>query len=421
MTQEQKITKLIDLVNLTPNIQWDYDNLSANPNIYLENITINNGDIKPFNKENLSYNPNLIFDWLYNNFLFNYDEEEPKSWDWEPLTENIPLLDILSHFELPWNSRELSDRITDLHFVFTHLDFDWNWESLDKKFSVDEFLAEYKQHPDIYFFDFEDFSNNKSLTVKFILEHEETDWNYRIISKNIDLSEIQNNPNFEWKWEDVSDNKSLTSEFILSHLDEKWNWEKIFQNPNIDYDILADSKIDLSRELKNSFEKDLYYPIVAKNVTSKFIKKYKDIFLQRKDVEIFDAIHRNGRLTLEDIKEDPDLIVSYQYFSENPNLTIEYLIANKDEKWNFSLLSRNKAFKMKDIIKGIINGIKWDYTGLSKNPNVTFDFIYATRYENWSGIDLSQNPFVEQRKINMKEYGLNDVLLNDINEIVLEY
>ena len=135
----------------------------------------------------------------------------------------------------------------------------------------------------------------------------------------------------------------------------------------------------------------------------------------------FLPIHVNGILTLQDIKEDPDLIINYTILGSNPNLTIDYVIANNDKPWNMDSLSQNEAFKMKDILKGFENGITWDYRYLSENPNITFDFIWENISQNWNGESLSSNIFTEQRKITLKHFGLNDIMMDDINNIVLEY
>lgn len=205
----------------------------------------------------------------------------------------------------------------------------------------------------------------------------------------------------------------------MAHFKENWDWIIIFSNPNINYDVLAESKLDLSEQIKHVFATRANTIPLAKNLTANFIKKYKGIFMNYK--ADFLPIHVNGILTLQDIKEDPDLIINYTILGSNPNLTIDYVIANNDKPWNMDSLSQNEAFKMKDILKGFENGINWIYQYLSENPNITFDFIWENRNQNWDVEFLSSNPFTEQRKITLKYFGLGEIMMDDINNIVLEY
>lgn len=212
----------------------------------------------------------------------------------------------------------------------------------------------------------------------------------------------------------------------MNNLKEDWDWITLFENSNLNFDVLAESKENLSQYIKLSItiEEDeegneFDYISYTENLTSKFVKKYKNIFLNNRGV--FYEIHEKGILTLEDIEQDPSLIVEYKYLSRNPNLTIDYVIENKDKPWSIIALSSNKGFKMKDIYKGTENGIKWNFMALSSNPNITFDYIYSNRNEDRNNHQLSQNLFIEQRKISIKEFGLKEILLNDINNIVLDY
>lgn len=417
------IVKLIDLVHHTPEIKWNYEYLSSNPNISLEDIKIKDNDIIPFVKEELSYNPNLTWDWLYDNFL-SQGTDTYKEWNWEGLSENMPLEDILEYPEFPWHMYTVSGRISDINIILEYPDFMWNWDLLSQNLPIDQ-IMEYTDFP----WNYKKFNINKTLTQKFIDEHKDKskfDWNYSKIVMKINLSKITENPDFLSNFDIMSRNPTLTSEFLLNHLDEDWDWNAVFRNSNIDFDILADSKVDFTNMINESIingedneGEQIYYIDYASNLSAKFIRKYKDIFLTYE--EAFEEIHENGILTLEDIKEDPELIVNHEYLSLNPNLTIDYVIANLDKPWNIENLSMNKGFKMKDILKGIEAGIEWSFGKLSQNPNITFNFIYENRNEKWNTTELSQNLFIEQKKISIKKFALNDILISDIGNIIVEY
>lgn len=399
MTQEQKIVKLIDLVKLTPEIKWDYHLLSFNPNIYLEDIPIKNRDIEPFDKKSLSNNPNLTFDWLYNNFfaekgnfitkLFHNKKKEYKKWDWNILSQKMPLENILSHPELSWDCRKVSERITNIDIVLENPDFDWSWDILLENLPVDQIMS----HLDLPW-NYNFITYNKTLTIEFIQDHKKFNWRWDILSEILHITEIEAHPEYSWSFHSLSKNKTLTSEFVLSNIRKSWDWPRIFANSNINYDTFAEAKIDLSAQISSVMQFENSTISETKNLTSKFVRKYKNIFLQ--NYYSFISIHRNGILTLQDIQQDPDLIVDYQYLSSNPNLTIDYLINDKDKLCFLYKLSLNNSFKMKDILKGFENGINWDFEGLSDNWNITFDFVYANKNKSWNGLMLSSNKFVKQ-------------------------
>lgn len=411
MTQ---IIKLIDLVNLIPDLKWDYDKLSENSNIYPEDIKINEDNtIKPFSKQYLSNNSNLTFEYLCNNFMKN--ERIEGLFDWHTLSESMPISDIISYPSLQWWTGVVTRRVCslyDINYILQHPEFQWDSYILSTRLPIEQII----QHPEVIW-QYTYLSLNRFLTVNFIQEHPDHkfEWNVNTISNRINIKEIETYLNLKWSYKDLSRNETLTSEFVLSNIDKKWNWFLVFSNPNINYDILAESKYDLSAHVEQCIVR-----ITTKtNLTIKFVEKYKKIFLRHKYE--YGLVLRDGLIKLEDAKEDPELILNYKFFSSNPNLTLNYYLERKSKCWDMIRLSENKAFKMKDILRGIELKVKWNYQGLSKNPNITFYFIYINRNKNWNGKALSSNPFIEQKKITLKNFGLKDILLDDINNIIIEY
>ena len=119
-------------------------------------------------------------------------------------------------------------------------------------------------------------NHNKTLRVEFIQSHQERkyEWNIKFISNSINLQEIINNPEIKWNYNWISENPTLTSEFVLTHFKENWDWIVVFSNLNINYDILAESKIDLSKQIKHVFATRANTIPLAKNLTANFIKRY---------------------------------------------------------------------------------------------------------------------------------------------------
>lgn len=411
MTEEKQFFKLMDLVKATPEIKWNYAELGINKNIYPEDVQ-NCEDLLDFG---LISNPNFSFEYIYNNFLRDYSKKNlSKNYNWFHLSQKANLDEIFQYPDLPWWWKEIiTQKIIDINVVKNHLNFKWDWYILSQNIPIEQILT----NPELPWD--KGINKNKFIDINFVKSHPEFKWDWDELSGTLPIDQIDSNPEFKWDYFYISENKTLTSEYVLSHMDKNWSWENIFDNPNIDYNILTESKVDLSDKMNDSINGEIHYDKLFKNISSSFIKKYKDIFLSNEP--IFNTFHMLGIITLQDIEKDPDLIVDYQYFSENPNLTIDYVINNKDEPWDLRRLSRNKVFKMKDIIKGIEAGIEWSFWELSDNPNITFDFIYQNRNKDWCIGYLESNPFSEQRKISLEYFGLKEILIHDLRKIILEY
>ena len=100
----KSIMKFIDVVNTIPDKQWNWDYLSNNPSISLQDILANHE--LPWNWSCISANPEITMQ----DVLTHPD----KPWDWKLISRN------------PNMPRETID------FILDHPDKDWDWVSLSK-------------------------------------------------------------------------------------------------------------------------------------------------------------------------------------------------------------------------------------------------------------------------------------------------
>lgn len=430
MTSEEKhFYKLADLVNVTPGLNWNYINLSHNRNIYLEDIEkykkpIIDNPIAPFSAYEISFNPNITLD-----FVLKYPNLK---WDWRGLSKNIPIWDILSHPELPWDWIELisEEKIQDLDFILKLPKNKWNWDLLSWKLPVN-IIFEHKELP----WNYEELSSNKTVNMEVVKSHPEIKWYFQQLSTFINLKEIIANPDYKWNYQLVSSNPTLTAEYLLQNLDKHWKWDLLYSNTNVNFDILADSDINLTPylPLKRSIIR------VYKALTAKFILKYFDIFQLRDVLDDYDwgVIFKNGTITIDDVIAHPELIYDYDIFSHNTKLELWYVLANIDQRWNWDALSKNPSFSVSDILEGFEAGADWSYPGLSVNPNLTFDFIYSRIEKNWNIFSLSinrynveytryslilrlQNNYLRKKK-NITRNVLTEYIIKDLSNIITEY
>lgn len=426
--EQKHFIKLIDLVNETLELEWDYQRLSSNRNIYLEDIEKYkrptardaNSLIYPFSAIYLSSNPHLNID-----FILKY----PKlTWLWQSVTRIIPISDILKHPELPWNWKELIlyGKIKDLNFILKLPKDQWDWGLLSFAIDINTIL-EHKEYP----WDSIAVSRNPTVTMDIVKSHPEIKWNFVALSSHIKIEEIKANPNYPWDYARISFNRTLTSYYFLQNLDKKWDKEQLSKNPKLNFDILAESKENLIPFF------NLKTLINNPSLTVKFILKYLNIFQTEFRYIGWVTLYEKGILKMNDIISHPELILNYSALSYMKNLEFWYIIEKRNETWDWRALSKNNSFKMKDILEGIEMKLPWDYIGLSANPNITFDFVYSNLDKEWNASALSGNNYIPEynkhklalrleriylfKKNKETKKVLGDFIINDLSKIVTEY
>lgn len=455
------ILKLIELVKLLPcktgaNLNnWNFNELSENPNIFPEDIKsyieyLKTSDIKlseciisgsddrgdilyPFNRNNLIQNTNITLE-----FILKYLNP---NWNWRSLSTKLSLEEIASHPDLNWNFERLSER-SDITLKIVELfpDKKWDWGALTRYINP-KIIFEHSELP----WNYSGISFNKNITLAIfkLYDLDKLYWNNSNLSRVLPLDDIKSQPEI-WDYTILSNNPHLTTEFIIQNLDKDWEWLTLLARRDLDFDLLAD--IDMIKILptygtlgdeRYDVNLNSYFSVLLfnPNVTLKFFIKYLEQFLSAINTTHFDGEigiiqislsdpNIYNKIKLEDIQTYPMIIngidprLQSTFLSINHNLTIEYVLERKE--WNYHMLSVNPAFKVKDIIRGIELGIPWDYSGLSQNPNITFDFIYENKEKDWNYWLLSKNLYLEQNRIN-KNNLLKDHIIEDVNTIILQY
>jgi hypothetical protein len=174
---------------------------------------------------------------------------------------------------------------------------------------------------------------------------------------------IQLNPNFRPQillkmieddiiinWDYASTHPNISTNFILEHLDFPWDWDVIVQNPNLNMTF-----INIIKQLLPEAYSQLSIPNIA--------------------------LHKN--ITMKDIRENS---FPRYWLSQNPNLEIEYVIANPSQHWNWSYLSKNPGI---DITKN--PKLTWNYYEASYNPNLSIAFVIANPDKGWDWVQITRH------------------------------
>lgn len=320
-----------------------------------------------------SYVLNLIERNTYNfNMLLYFLEKYPnKSWNWKYIGRNLNLTIefIENNPDLPWDEKDIFKRSgikleTENHrtYKFNKRKY-WNMSPIVK---INE-IKDYK--------DYNYISENHDLTIDFIKD-------------NIDE---------EWDWYKISKNPGIKMEDIQNNLKLPWVWSQISRNPNLRIDFI-------------------------KNNTNNLLRCPKTTFLQSCD---WTAISRNRGIKMEDIQNNPNLPWDFTLSGvvKNPNLTIDFvklnsdkywlwfavsenvsindIINNPDERWEWDYISKSRKITMFDIENN--SNLPWNWNFVSLNPNLTVGFyskyiniLYKTfpnSTGNWNFENISKNNF----------------------------
>jgi hypothetical protein len=79
-----------------------------------------------------------------------------------------------------------------------------------------------------------------------------------------------------------------------------------------------------------------------------------------------------------------------QLISKNPNLTIEIIRNNPNVHWDWEEISKNPAITMDDVENNL--DLPWEcWEGLSLNPNLTMEFVMKHFNSDWDEFAIQEN------------------------------
>ena len=200
-------------------------------------------------------------------------------------------------------------------------------------------------------------SRSPGITWQNIIDNSHLSWNNEEISKNpnITFQIIKDNPTFPWNYNHLSSNVNITDKIVLENLDKDWNYNLLSQNPSITWNLI-----------KATQDKPWNYYYLSFNPC----------------------------VTWEIVRDNPDKPWFYQYFFMNPSLTIEILESEeflREMRLDFDFLSNNPNITQEFIKKYVKKN--WDPRVLArKNPYVTWEFIQETPELKWQFYHFGSNP-----------------------------
>jgi hypothetical protein len=374
---------------------WDWDGLSENPNISLNDM---------FN------NPNKPWDFKFKaaTKVKNFKEEVLNRMEfWRE-----------SAFAL---SSNLNITMDDIRLGIKY-GWRWRYDQLSKNPNVTvDFVEKTIENNNPYlngYWQFNELSKNPNITIDFVKKyykkksnevdeldlsknsHEYFNFNYLTNNSAISLQDMMDNPQLPWCKIALAKKPNVDFEFVATQLEEPNN---AFQNKMIYESYLYNNNFTLNDVLNNSTKPwnmeliTIHSKITLDDIYDHFDELKWDFYhLQKNPNATFqDVFHHklskkmaeNGKgwsgmvrsewsnslfnrwskIKMQDVLEHPELPWEYALLSENSAITMQDVEENPDKPWNFEYLSRNPNLRIKYIEKWYKKH-RLNYNGISENP-----------------------------------------------------
>jgi len=340
-------TKLIYLVIETLEKPWDWNLLSANPNIDQEDVI--NFPHFPWNWAMFSMNPNLDFEFVLAHRTYG--------WNWLSLSENpaINWNHVSAHLDLPWNWSVLpTNRNIRMETILSHPVFPWGNVAKSPNLRLSHVLAHASQSVGHSGWDWFSITVNRNAwTSADLLAHPDLPWHWPLISNDVQLTpELLTRLRDKWNYESLSRNPSVTLDMIEAFPDHPWNWMRVSQNPNLTLDYV------------------LQHP-----------ERPWDLDLLHYSLPLGGQVRRFRTVV-------PS--VDWAKLSYNPSITVHDILENIDAPWHSRGISTFMNLTIQDIRQ---LQARLDWNTLSSNPNIRVETVANTVHLPWNWAELSCNRF----------------------------
>ena len=91
--------------------------------------------------------------------------------------------------------------------------------------------------------------------------------------------------------------------------------------------------------------------------------------------------------------------LSWNYISQNPNITMEIIEKYPNKPWDWEFISENPNITIEFIEKYPYKS--WDWDSISQNPNLTMEMIMIENSPDkpWNWVCISKNKFTKEKEL----------------------
>lgn len=327
-----------------------------------ELIPLIKGKVLPLQMEYIMFNPNITMEVIANHPEIN--------WDYTNISENPNLSGAFI-----CNSERKRERfyprysiscnpcisMTDIRTYHMHINWDWRGVSRNPNLTMD--VVESFSRKD---WNWDVLSRHKLLTMGIVERLPDKSWNWKDISShpNITMDNIEGNPQFPWNWEYISLNPNITIEFVSKHPNEQWDLENLAKNKNIDI-----------KKFLQKFGFSLT-PMIMHNLSTNHSLTIDIVNKFRLCEWNWKGISSNPNISMKMIEDNLDKPWSAVGLSQNPNLTYDFIIKHPEIQFEWASVSLYCKFTSEQLDKLIEKYPgKFSMSYISEKKYINDDFI----------------------------------------------
>ena len=215
-------------------------------------------------------------------------------------------------------------------------------------------------------YDWNFLSSHPDLTWDMVTKNPDCPWNYASMSMkdNIRAAVIYANRDLGWDYSILPRNEAVVPKLVAKMKDKPWNYGVLFSRPDF-VKKMIDEKMAVS---------DIMHPLLFKKMNLKTKKAIENAFEGMCTYEIngrviipSDALSRNPAVTLDFIKANPEVRWNYTDLSANLNIPIDHLLGEWGEHMGnaISKISERPDVKWETLMKNI--DIDWNIPSIAAN------------------------------------------------------
>jgi hypothetical protein len=236
---------------------------------------------------------------------------------------------------------------------------------------------------------------------QFIKKNDKKDWNWDILTENINVSfeVIKDNIEYPWSNRHICLNENITYANVVEIIEKN-----IKCNGNQD-DIMFENMDTLMSFTRNMDIED--NTNTEDDINTVFVISGLDREMSAGNINI-DVFSGNKNFTTELIEKNPKNIpINYHYLSSNPNVSQEYFIKNIHKDWNMWSISKNSFVTFEFILQH--PELEWDYHAFMLNPNCSLNIILDNPDKGWD-IEYYRTNILENESLFGNMFEMNPMI-----------
>ena len=265
-------------------------------------------------------------------------------WTYRCLSLYAPLDYIIEYTALPWDYNIISERKDlDIEFIKLYKD-NLNWKLISENVDMSDVI----NNPELPW-NWKAISSNKKVTQDDLIENPQCEWDYSKLSNHIDINFVYSNIDLSWNYSVLSERVNIN--FILQNPTMPWDFSRMSSNPTLTIQYILDHPNNEWRWC-SIINNNNMYDLLNHNIHMKdfeaFQRIYPDYCIENYPVHDLNWKMLSYHVSLDILNKYPDL--PWYNISMNVNMTMDYVLKHPLYKWNYTILLFDNHITLQDIL-----------------------------------------------------------------------